>query len=402
MAAMIGGPTRASEPHKAATQQDENHGIEVVDVSGLGDGQVLEKAGSKSQARDVVPLRVVERMKLPPLTHLLGHWLEFRSFVRVSGQLQVRKACEESSQALSPLRGFTGMDVSQKYKSGTLGSDTTKLGDLQGVRPFNCGPRVNKEQPPWTLKFAHRCLSDLTNKPRASLPSSPARSSSVRPRSSSQPPGARRCTDLRQDGDSTDCLHLFLSKPTGGGIVFWNKNLRTQKDWTAGTLPAHGNASSSCPAGGNPLSHPETPVDVAGLIPDLVHARVQEETRQVDLAHLQQVRKSDLDSPTAPHQGELDLNPLGEDLVLGLAQCEAQELITKAVATQQADLFDAWAQEQGGKVDTTPMPTVEAGLGEPDIELEMEHSLDEQSDDTLHFQTVMPSTRGRPNVRRRK
>ncbi|EFJ12189.1 hypothetical protein SELMODRAFT_425736 [Selaginella moellendorffii] len=46
----------ASEPRKEATQQDENHGIEVVDVSGLGDGQALEQAGSKSQARDEVPI----------------------------------------------------------------------------------------------------------------------------------------------------------------------------------------------------------------------------------------------------------------------------------------------------------------------------------------------------------
>ncbi|EFJ18153.1 hypothetical protein SELMODRAFT_420524 [Selaginella moellendorffii] len=216
---------------------------------------------------------------------------------------------------------------------------------------------------------------------------------------------------------SPDCLAILT------------ENLKTRKDCAAGTLPAYGNASSSCPAGGNPLSHPETPTDVAGLIPDLVHARVQEETHQVDPAHLQQVRKSDPDSPTTPHEEqkeslpsplprldkagrlvwdphhfeeriqssplpvrkelqstlmctirELDLSPLGEDLVLGPALREAQGIITKAVATQQADLFDAWAQEQGGKVATTPTPTVEVGLGEPETEPEMECSLEEQSD----------------------
>ncbi|EFJ20306.1 hypothetical protein SELMODRAFT_418111 [Selaginella moellendorffii] len=244
---------------------------------------------------------------------------------------------------------------------------------------------LNKEQPLRTLKFAHRCLSNLTNKPRASLPSSPARSSSVRPQSSSQPPVAGCYTNLRQGGDSTDCLHLFLPKLASGGIVFWNSEQFTEQlahSLLTGMRQAHAQLSS----------HPETPADVAGLIPDLVHARVQEETRQVDLMHLQQLT-------LMCTIRELDLNPLGEDLVLGPALREAQELIMKAMATQQADLFDAWAQEQGGKVDITPTPTAEARLREPEIEPEMERSLDEQSDGTLH---MMPSTRGRPNVRRRK
>ncbi|EFJ12662.1 hypothetical protein SELMODRAFT_425104 [Selaginella moellendorffii] len=156
------------------------------------------------------------------------------------------------------------------------------------------------------------------------------------------------------------------------------ENLKTRKDWVVGTLPVHGNASSSCPADGNLLHHPETPADEAGLIPNPVYARMQEAARQVDLAHQQQVRKSDPESLTVPHEGqkvllpspllrldeagmlvwdphhfveriqrsplpickelqstllsiirELDLNPLAEDLVLGPTLREAQELIMK-------------------------------------------------------------------------
>ncbi|EFJ36613.1 hypothetical protein SELMODRAFT_404777 [Selaginella moellendorffii] len=568
MAAVIGGAARASQdrkgpsvstartllckaaskPRKEATQQDENHGIEVVDVSGLGDGQVLEQAGSKSQARDEVPIESggedeatsphplawslagVQELRegLGPVTsqeglrgiipstfavegtHRDGCLTEVQErHTRVRAGVTTRAAARAA--AAKPGRGTGELKSAPPRTSKNRGKQDGALlscrlnmeaslegeftiphSEAQPSQEISREPDrsavvlgLNKELPLRTLKFAHRCLSDLTNKPRASLPASPARSSSVRPRSSPQPPVTRRCTDLRQGGDSTDCLHLVLPKPASGGIVFWNseqfteqvcresaqriqqevsqlthqledgvdvenislwdarraalailtENLRTRKDWAAGTLPAYGNASSSCPAGGNPSSHPETLADVAGLIPDPVHARVQEETHQVDPAHLQQVRKSDPDSPTTPHEEqkeslpspfprldkagmlvwdprhfeeriqssplpvrkelqstlmctirELDLNPLGEDLVLGPALRQAQELITKAVVTQQADLFDAWAQEQGGKLDTMPTPTVEEGLEEPETEPETERSLEEQSDGTLQFQ----------------
>ncbi|EFJ25447.1 hypothetical protein SELMODRAFT_414136 [Selaginella moellendorffii] len=445
----------ASEPRKAAAQQDENHEIEVVDVSRLGDGQVLEKVGSVSHARGEVSTKSGEEDEATsphPLAWSLAGVQELRESLKpVTSQKGLRgiipstfaaegvhrdECLTEVQEQRTRVRSGVTSRAAASATAAELGCGTgelkstpprtTKNREEQGPsvdallsyrinmeasledeftirhsktqpsqefsRETNrsaVAPRLNKEQPLQTLKFAHRCLSELTTKPRASLPSSPAHSSSVRPRSSSQPPVARLHTNSRQVGDSTDCLHLFLPKLAGSDmenihcgmhvkqlLEFYHRTSRLEGLGSRHT-PCSEESSSSCPAGENPSYHPEIPGDEAGLIPDLVHARVQEEAHQVDPSHLQQVRKSDLDSPTAPHERELDLNPLGEDLMLGPTLRKAQKLITKAVATQQADLFDAWAQDQGGKVDVTPIPTVDTGLGEPETEPEAKRSLDE-------------------------
>ncbi|EFJ04898.1 hypothetical protein SELMODRAFT_431976 [Selaginella moellendorffii] len=475
----------ASEPRKEATQQDENHGIEVVDVSGLGDGQVLEQAGSKSQARDEVPIESGgedEATSPHPLAWSLAGVQELREGLGpVTSQEGLRGIIPSTFAVEGIHRDGCLTEVQERHTRVRAGVTTRAAARAAAAKPGR-GTGELKSAPPRTSKnrgeqddalLSCRLNMEASLEGEFTIPHSEAQPSqeiSREPDRSAVAPVTRCCTDLRQGGDSTNCLHLVLPKPASGGIVFWNseqfteqlthqledgvdvgnislwdarraalailaENLRTRKDWEAGTLPAYGNASSSCPAGGNPSSHLETLADVAGLIPDPVHARVQEETHQVDPAHLQQVRKSDPDSPTTPHEEqkeslpspfprldkagmlvwdpchfeeriqssplpvrkelqstlmctirELDLNPLGEDLVLGPALRQAQELITKAVATQQADLFDAWAQEQGGKVDTMPTPTVEEGLEEPETEPETERSLEEQSDGTLQFQ----------------
>ncbi|EFJ06636.1 hypothetical protein SELMODRAFT_430517 [Selaginella moellendorffii] len=459
----------ASEPRKAAAQQDENHEIEVVDVSRLGDGQVLEKVGSVSHARGEVSTKSGEEDEATsphPLAWSLAGVQELRESLKpVTSQKGLRGIIPSTFAAEGVHRDECLIEVQEqrtRVRSGVtsraaasataaeLGCGTgelkfapprtTKNREEQGPSVdalLSCrinmeasledeftichsktqpsqefsretnrsavAPRLNKEQPLQTLKFAHRCLSELTTKPRASLPSSPAHSSSVRPRSSSQPPVARLHTNSRQNSerftkhvhhestqriqqevsqlthllnDMEDMENIHCGMHVEQLLDFYHRTSRLEGLGSRHT-PCSEESSSSCPAGENPSYHPEIPGDEAGLIPDLVHARVQEEAHQVDPSHLQQVRKSDLDSPTAPHERELDLNPLGEDLMLGPTLRKAQKLITKAVATQQADLFDAWAQDQGGKVDVTPIPTVDTGLGEPETEPEAKRSLDE-------------------------